>query len=207
MPEDRKKGSRYSPQIKERAIAHLKESNFTSKEIAQKLNVDYNTIRLWMRKAGLKKTKRSAPVENIKTRELVERNETIYNLYFFQKTPQTEIAARFGISKQRVKQILEAKIRRVKIPPNLINLMARLKDIYSLDEASTWADINKAEFDLKKVPNAEVLKAAAQDGRLAAVKKGSVWLTSESELRIYLANYHPGRGGHRRIKKNIPSED
>lgn len=201
MQEDRKKGSRYSPQIKERAIEHLKEGNFTSKEIAQELNVDYNTIRLWCKKAGIKRLP-AKHVNRIETRALVERNETIYNLYFYHKKNQYEIAEKFGITHQRVQQIIQAKFNPGKNYPARANLIARLKDIYSLDEAAIWANVNKEEFNLEKVPNAEVLKAAAQDGRLAAIKKGSVWLTSESELRIYLANFHPGRGGHRRFKKN-----
>lgn len=194
------KGKHYSLQVKERAIELFNEGSFDTKEIARELGVNHNTIRLWMKKAGLKKLASGTAIKNLITPKIVERNETIYNLYFYQKKTQPELAEQFGITKQRVQQILEAKIKRDKIPPNVISLMTRLRDIYSLEEAAVWADNNKVGFNLEKTPNAEVLKAAAQDGRLAAVKKGSVWLTSESELRIYLANFHPGRGGHRRVK-------
>jgi DNA-binding transcriptional regulator LsrR (DeoR family) len=114
---------------------------------------------------------------------------------------QVEIAEMFGISRQRVQQILESVFKKEgKSYLNRTSLTTRLMDIHSLEEAAIWAETHKEEFNLEKTPNAEVLKAAAQDGRLVAIKKGSVWLTSTHEIKIYLTNFHPGRGGHRRVK-------
>lgn len=190
---------KYSPMIKEEALRLYTESTMSLEDISSKLKVKYTTLRTWAKKAGLKRniiTRHRKATRSV-TRE---RNEKMVTLYFHQNKTLEEIGDQFGISRQRVEQILKARVKDTQIYLDRSHLADKLNGIYSLEEAAGWAELNKKELNLESIPTPEVLKEAARQGRLIALKKGQVWLTGEEELRIYLASFHPGRGGHRRIK-------
>jgi predicted transcriptional regulator len=192
--------SKYSPETKAKAIQLYKENRLTTKEICSKLDVGYSALRVWAKKAGANRPKGTKAIKSNYASQTRERNEKIAGLYFHHGKTYEEIGTQFGLTRQRIDQILKAKVKDPQIFLNHAHLAEQLKGIYDLEEAAEWANSHKEEFNLEKAPNAEVLKAAAQENRLAAVKKGKVWLTSEDELKVYLANFHPGRGGHRRVK-------
>jgi len=72
-----------------------------------------------------------------------------------------------------------------------LELVTKLKELVTLKEAAAYVAAHLQEFRVSKAPAPDTLRKAAVQGRLVAVLKSDLFITSVDALHLYFEDYDP----------------